>query len=96
MTVSATGSSRLTLAPSGVLLALVSPLPLFWFGLAGKSRRGRWLLLFAFVLVLAGCGTSFKGSQQQQAQPSTYNVTVTASGASAPTHAQTFVLTMTQ
>jgi hypothetical protein len=96
MTVSATSSSRLTVAPSGLLLALVSPLPLFWFGLAGKSRRGRWLLLFAFLLVLAGCGTSFKGSQQQQTQPSTYSVTVTASGASAPTHSQTFVLTMTQ
>ncbi|MGA3224996.1 MAG: glycoside hydrolase family 44 protein [Acidobacteriaceae bacterium] len=96
MTVSATGSSRLTVAPSGLLLALVSPLPLFWFGLAGKSRRGRWLLLFAFVLALTGCGTSFKGSQQQQTQPSTYSVTVTASGASAPTHSQTFVLTMTQ
>jgi Glycoside hydrolase family 44/Bacterial Ig-like domain (group 3) len=96
MTVSATSSSRLTVAPSGLLLALVSPLPLFWFGLAGKSRRGRWLLLFAFLLALAGCGTSFKGSQQQQTQPSTYTVTVTASGASAPTHSQTFVLTMTQ
>jgi Glycoside hydrolase family 44/Bacterial Ig-like domain (group 3) len=96
MTVSAAGSSRLTVAPSGLLLALVSPLPLFWFGLTGKSRRGRWLLLFAFVLALTGCGTSFKGSQQQQTQPSTYSVTVTASGASAPTHSQTFVLTMTQ
>jgi hypothetical protein len=96
MTVSATGSSRLTVAPSGLLLALVSPLPLFWFGLTGKSRRVRWLLLFAFVLALTGCGTSFKGSQQQQTQPSTYSVTVTASGASAPTHSQTFMLTMTQ
>ena len=96
MTLSATSSSRLTVTPSGLLLALVSPLPLLWFGFPGKSRRGRWLLLFAFMLALAGCGTSFKGSQQQQTQPSTYNVTVTASGASAPTHMQTFVLTMTQ
>jgi hypothetical protein len=96
MTVSATSSSRLTATPSGLLLALVSPLPLFWFGLAGKSRRGQWFLLFAFLLALAGCGTSFKGSQQQQTQPSTYTVTVTASGASAPTHSQTFVLTTTQ
>jgi hypothetical protein len=50
-------------------------------------------LLFVCVIAVAGCGTSFKSSQP--AQLSTYNVTVTASGASAPTHTQTFVLTMT-
>ena len=33
MTVSATNSSRLMAAPSGLILALVSPLPLFWFRL---------------------------------------------------------------
>jgi hypothetical protein len=50
-------------------------------------------LLFVCVIAVTGCGTSFKSSPQ--GQPSTYNVTVTASGASAPTHTQTFVLTMT-
>ena len=94
MTVSATNSGRLMPAPSGLLVALVSPLPLFWFGMAGKSRRARWMLLFVFVLTLTGCGTSFKSSQPSQA--GTYNVTVTASGSSAPTHAQTFTLTMSQ
>ncbi len=95
MTVSATNSSGLMEAPSGLILALVTPLPLFWFGLAGKSRRARWMLSFLFALALAGCGTS-STSTQQQAQTNTYNVTVTASGAFAPTHAQTFTLTMSQ
>jgi Glycoside hydrolase family 44/Bacterial Ig-like domain (group 3) len=95
MTVSATNSSWLMATPSGLIMALVSPLPLFWFGLAGKSRRARWMLVFVFALALTGCGTS-SNSTQQQAHSSTYNVTVTASGASAPTHAQTFTLTMNQ
>ena len=50
------------------------------------------MLAFVRVIAVMGCGTSFKGSQQEQS--STYNVTVTASGLSAPTHTQTFVLTM--
>jgi hypothetical protein len=97
MTVSTTSSARWIPVPAGLVLALVSPLPLFWLGLGGKSRRARWVLLFVFVLALAGCGTSGNTSQQQQQkQSSTYNVTVTASGASAPTHTQAFVLTVTQ
>jgi hypothetical protein len=96
LTVSTTSAAHLAPAPSGLVLALVSPLPLFWLGLAGRSLRARWLLLFVFVLTLAGCGSSSSSTQPQQAQPSTYNVTVTASGASAPTHTQAFVLTMTQ
>jgi Glycoside hydrolase family 44/Bacterial Ig-like domain (group 3) len=92
MTVSATNSSWWMPTPSGLVLALVSPLPLFWFGLTGKSRR---TLFFLFALALTGCGTS-SNSTQPQAQASTYNVTVTASGASAPTHTQTFTLTMNQ
>jgi hypothetical protein len=95
MTVSATNSSRLMATPSGLVLALVSPLPLFWFGLPGKSRRARWMLIFLFVVLLAGCGSA-SNSPQQQGQSSTYNVTVTASGASAPSHSQTFTLTMNQ
>jgi hypothetical protein len=95
MTVSATNSSRLMPAPSGLVFALVSPLPLFWFGSVGKSRKARWLLLFLFVLALTGCG-SMSNSSQQQAQSGTYNVTVTASGSSAPSHSQTFTLTMSQ
>jgi hypothetical protein len=95
MTVSATNSSRLMPTPSGLVFALVSPLPLFWFGLAGKSRKARWMLLVLFVLALTGCGST-SNSSQQQAQSSTYNVTVTASGSSAPSHSQTFTLTMNQ
>jgi Glycoside hydrolase family 44/Bacterial Ig-like domain (group 3) len=96
MTISATNSSQLMPLPSGFLLALVSPIPLFLFGLSkGRSRRAEWILLLIFLLAaLAGCGTSFKGPQPEQS--GTYNVTVTASGTSAPTHTQTFVLTMTQ
>jgi Glycoside hydrolase family 44/Bacterial Ig-like domain (group 3) len=97
MTVSTTSSSKWMPAPTGLVLALVSPLPLFWLGLGGKSRRARWVLLFVVALTLAGCGTSGNTSpQQQQKQPSTYNVTVTASGTLAPTHTQIFALTMTQ
>jgi hypothetical protein len=92
MTISATTSSRLVTMPSGLLLALVSPIPLLFFG--GKSRRGRSILLCALLTVVAGCGTSSNSSPQGQS--TTYNVTVTASGKSAPTHTQTFVLTMTQ
>jgi hypothetical protein len=93
LTISATNSGQLMASPSGLVLALVSPLPLFLFGLSkGRSRRAEWILLLIFLLAaLAGCGTSFK-----QGQSSTYNVTVTASGTSTPTHTQTFVLTMTQ
>ena len=96
MTISATNSSQLMPLPSGLLLALVSPIPLFLFGLSkGGSRRAEWILLLIFlVAALAGCGTSFKNPQPGQS--GTYNVTVTASGTSAPTHTQTFVLTMTQ
>jgi Glycoside hydrolase family 44/Bacterial Ig-like domain (group 3) len=92
MTINATNSGQWTPSPSGLVLALVSPIPLFFFGFSGRrSRRALWMLLFACVITLTGCGATFKSSPQQS---STYNVTVTASGASAPTHAQTFVLTM--
>jgi multidrug efflux pump subunit AcrA (membrane-fusion protein) len=95
MTISPTNSSLWMPVPSGLFLALVSPIPLFLFGLSkGRSRRAEWILLLIFlVATLAGCGTSFK--DPPPAQSSTYNVTVTASGTSAPTHTQTFVLTMT-
>jgi Glycoside hydrolase family 44/Bacterial Ig-like domain (group 3) len=96
MTVSTTSSSRRMAEPTGLVLALVSPLPLFWLGLGGKSRGAYWVLLLVFALALAGCGTSGNTSApQQQAKPSIYNVTVTASGASIPTHTQAFVLTVT-
>jgi hypothetical protein len=95
MTISATSSSQLMPQPTGLLLALSSPIPLIFFGFfRDKSRKARWMLVFVFVAALAGCGTSFKSSPQGQS--TTYNVTVTASGTSAPTHTQTFVLTMTQ
>jgi hypothetical protein len=93
LTISATNSGQLKASPSGLVLALVSPIPLFLLGLSkGRSRRAEWILLLIFLLAaLAGCGTSFK-----QGQSNTYNVTVTASGTSAPTHTQTFSLTMSQ
>jgi hypothetical protein len=93
LTISATNSGQLKASPSGLVLALVSPIPLFLLGLSkGRSRRAEWILVLIFLLAaLAGCGTSFK-----QGQSNTYNVTVTASGTSAPTHTQTFSLTMSQ
>jgi hypothetical protein len=95
LTISATNSSQLIASPTGLLLALVSPIPWFFVGFSrSRSRRAEWILLLIFLLAaLAGCGTSFK--DPQPAQSSTYNVTVTASGTSAPTHTQTFVLTIT-
>jgi hypothetical protein len=93
MTVGQNSSSRLMPGPSGLVLALVSPFPLFLLGISGRIRRARWMLLGVWMLTLTGCSTSSTSSQQA---PSTYNVTVTASGTSAPTHSQTFVLTMTQ
>ncbi len=93
LTVSRTTSSRLVPVPSGLVLAMVSPFSLFLLGLSTKSRRVRWLLPGVFVLTLAGCSTP---SNSSQSAPSTYTVTVTASGTSAPTHTQTFVLTMSQ
>jgi hypothetical protein len=93
MTINGSTSSGLRASPV-LVMALVSPIPLLFFGFSGsRSRRARWMLLLVCVIAVAGCGTSFKSSQP--AQSSTYNVTVTASGASAPTHTQTFVLTMT-
>jgi hypothetical protein len=95
MTISASNTSELTAYSSGLLLVLVSPIPLLFLGFSGnRSRRALWMLAFVCVIAVAGCGTSFKSSPQGQS--ATYNVTVTASGASAPTHTQTFVLTMTQ
>ena len=92
MTVSGVNSGRLVPTPSGLLLALVSPLSLFWFG----SRRARWIVVSFCLLSLAGCGSSSTSTTSQAGQSTTYNVTVTASGASAPTHTQMFVLTVTQ
>ncbi len=94
MTISATSSGQWVASPPGLFLALVAPIPLFFFGLSRKSSsRAGWMLLSACLIILAGCGTASTSSQQSQS--STYNVTVTASGASAPTHTQMFVLTMT-
>ena len=95
LTISPTNSGQLIASPSGLILALVSPIPLFFFGFsASRSRRALWMLLFLCLIALTGCGTSFK--DPQPGQSGTYSVTVTASGASAPTHTQAFVLTITQ
>jgi hypothetical protein len=91
MTISAANSSQLIHVPMGLVWALVSPIPLGFLGLSGgKLRKTQWLLLSLLVLALAGCGTSMNSP----GLPGTYNVTVTASGTSAPTHTQTLVLTM--
>ncbi len=94
-------STQMTISqtPSGMVLALVWPMPLlglFW----SKPRK---LLLCGALLFLAGCasttGTSnsnTSGNSGTTSQPTTYNVTVTASGTSAPTHTQTFTLTLNQ
>jgi hypothetical protein len=95
MTVGATNSSEWMPLPSSMLLAFVSPIALIFVRFrGGRLAKTRWIFLAAFTLLLAGCGVSLKNTSQ--AQPSTYNVTVTASGASAPTHTQQFVLTITQ
>lgn len=95
LTVSTTSSSLLMRSPTGLFLALVSPVSMFFLRLSRKkSGDSRWMLLALFMLLLAGCGTSFRSTPPQQS--ATYNVTVTASGPSVPTHSQTFVLTMTQ
>jgi hypothetical protein len=95
MTVGATNSSEWMPLPSSMLLAFVSPIALIFARFrGGRLAKTRWIFLAAFTLLLAGCGVSLKNTSQ--AQPSTYNVTVTASGASAPTHTQQFVLTITQ
>jgi len=62
-------------------------------GQAARSAKSRLIFLAALTVLLAGCGVSLKNTSQA---PSTYNVTVTASGTSAPTHTQQFVLTITQ
>jgi hypothetical protein len=95
MTVGTTNSSAWMPMPSSMLLAFVSPLALFFVRFRGsRLSKSRLIFLAAFTLLLAGCGVSLKNTSQ--AQPSTYNVTVTASGTSAPTHTQQFVLTVTE
>jgi hypothetical protein len=92
MTIGATNSSRLMLVPSKMFLAAISPIPFFLLGFFGRRFRSvRWVLLCVCALTTVGCGVS---TTTPQAQSSTYNVTVTASGNAAPTHTQTFVLTM--
>jgi major membrane immunogen (membrane-anchored lipoprotein) len=60
------------------------------FGFMARRRRR---LLLCSLLLLSGCGASFSNTP---ATTGTYNVTVTASGQSAPTHTQAFTLTLTQ
>ncbi len=74
-------------APSGMVLAMVWPVA--FLGFFGIRRRKS--LLCGVLVILAGCGTSSTSTQ-----PTTYNVTVTASGVSAPTHTQRFTLTLNQ
>ena len=83
-------STVMTISPSptGMVLAVAWPVILFGF----MARRRRRLLLCS-LLLLSGCGASFNNTP---ATTGTYNVTVTASGQSAPTHTQAFTLTLTQ
>jgi Glycoside hydrolase family 44/Bacterial Ig-like domain (group 3) len=95
MTVGSTNSSQSAPMPSSMLLAFASPIALLLAGLSGsRLPKTRLMFLAAFALLLAGCGVSYKNTPQTQ--PSTYNITLTGSGASAPTHTQPFVLTITQ
>jgi hypothetical protein len=71
-----------------MVMAVAWPVLLF----AGLARNRRRLLLCS-LLLLAGCGATFTNTP---ATTGTYNVTVTASGQSAPTHTQAFTLTLTQ
>jgi len=94
MTVGATNSSAWMPLRSSMLLAFISPIALFFVRFRGsRLSKSRLILLAALTVLLAGCGVSLKNTSQA---PSTYNVTVTASGTSAPTHTQQFVLTITQ
>jgi hypothetical protein len=83
-------STVMTISPTatGMVMAIAWPVMLLgWF--VRKRRR----VLLCSLLLLSGCGASFTNSP---ATTGTYNVTVTASGQSAPTHTQTFTLTLTQ
>jgi hypothetical protein len=94
MTVSSTNSSAWMPMRSRMLLALISPIALFFVRFSGsRLAKSQLIFLAALTVLLAGCGVSLKNTSQA---PSTYNVTVTASGTSAPTHTQQFVLTITQ
>jgi Glycoside hydrolase family 44/Bacterial Ig-like domain (group 3) len=101
MTISATNSSQLRQTPSRLFLAAISPIPFFLLGLFGRKFRSvRWAMAIVCMLVMVGCSGSSGGPNSgitppPQTQSNTYNVTVTASGSSAPTHTQTFALTVT-
>jgi hypothetical protein len=98
MTISATNSAQLRQTPSRMFLAVISPIPFFLLGFFGRRFRSvRWMLAIGCMLVMVGCSGSNGGSTggSPQTQSSTYNVTVTASGSSAPKHTQTFTLTVT-
>jgi Glycoside hydrolase family 44/Bacterial Ig-like domain (group 3) len=94
MTVNSTNSSAWRPMRSSMLLAFISPIALFFVRFRGsRLAKRRLIFLAALTVLLAGCGVSLKNTSQA---PSTYNVTVTASGTSAPTHTQQFVLTIAQ
>jgi Bacterial Ig-like domain (group 3)/Chitobiase/beta-hexosaminidase C-terminal domain/Legume lectin domain len=93
LTVGPTTNSSLTPRSPGLVLAFASPLAFFFLRLGGgKLWKTRLVIVAALTLFMVGCGgvaNSNGGSQSTN-----YTVTLTASGASAPTHAQTFVATI--
>ncbi len=99
LTVSAAQGARTgTGTARGAQLAVIWPLPLLFFGLARRrSRQWRLLLAAAALAALAGCGGDSGGSSSAgtPASASSYPVTVTASGANAPTHSAQFMLNIT-
>jgi Glycoside hydrolase family 44/Bacterial Ig-like domain (group 3) len=93
LTVHATGSSLNASPSSGTLLAIVSPWPLLLIGFGSNKRRlGQVLWLVLATTMLASCGGG--GSNAPVTSTGTWTVTVTASGDSAPTHTQSFDLSI--
>jgi hypothetical protein len=83
-------STVMTISPTPTGMVMAIAWPVILLGWAAKRRRR---LLLCSLLLLSGCGASFTNTP---ATTGTYNVTVTASGQSAPTHTQAFTLTLTQ
>jgi hypothetical protein len=84
-----------------LVLALTGPWPMLLLGGARWRRRGALLWPALLVLALAtACGGGGSDSADKSSGgstppgPASYQVTVTATGSGAPTHSQTFTLTV--
>ena len=96
LTVSAMSNGQNASPPTGVLFAVVCPLPLFFIGIGRRRATRSWSILLAVaVLMLGACGggsDDASGNQSNTHQSKAYTVTVTASGSMATTHTQQFTL----